>query len=63
VLAPNLLGYGGTDKPTDVAAYAKSLMSADIIAIMDKEGITGTNVYAVHHDWYLPSLFSVHPFQ
>ncbi|KAF7365963.1 hypothetical protein MVEN_00471800 [Mycena venus] len=51
VLAPDLLGYGGTDKPTDVAAYAKSLMSADIIAIMDKEGIVNTKVYAVGHDW------------
>ncbi|KAF7374032.1 hypothetical protein MSAN_00283900 [Mycena sanguinolenta] len=51
VLAPDLLGYGGTDKPTDVAAYAKSLMSADIIAIMDEEGITKTKVYAVGHDW------------
>ncbi|KAJ6593070.1 Alpha/Beta hydrolase protein [Mycena capillaripes] len=50
VLAPDLLGYGGTDKPTDVAMYAKSLMSADIISIMDKETINST-VYAIGHDW------------
>jgi pimeloyl-ACP methyl ester carboxylesterase len=46
VLAPDLLGYGGTDKPTDVLAYAKGLMSADIIAIIDKEGVANTKVYA-----------------
>ncbi|KAJ7121598.1 Alpha/Beta hydrolase protein [Mycena epipterygia] len=50
VLAPDLLGYGGTDKPTETAFYAKSLMSADIISIMDKEDI-GTKVYAIGHDW------------
>lgn len=61
VLAPDLLGYGGTDKPTDVATYAKSLMSADIIAIMDKEGVANTKVYAIGHDWCVPFLFSAHP--
>ncbi|KAJ7151872.1 Alpha/Beta hydrolase protein [Mycena crocata] len=50
VLAPDLLGYGGTDKPTEVAAYAKSGMSADIISIMDKENIN-SKVYAIGHDW------------
>ncbi|KAJ7493644.1 alpha/beta-hydrolase [Mycena latifolia] len=54
VLAPDLLGYGGTNKPTDVAFYAKSLMSADIISIMDKENIN-TKVYAIGHDWIYPS--------
>jgi pimeloyl-ACP methyl ester carboxylesterase len=56
VLAPDLLGYGGTDKPTDVAAYTKGLMAADIIATMDKEGVANTKVYAVGHDWCVPSL-------
>ncbi|KAJ7840987.1 alpha/beta-hydrolase [Mycena leptocephala] len=42
VLAPDLLGYGGTAKPTNVAAYAKSLMH---------EGIANTKVYAIGHDW------------
>ncbi|KAJ7121590.1 Alpha/Beta hydrolase protein [Mycena epipterygia] len=50
VLAPDLLGYGGTDKPTETALYARSLMSADIISIMDKEDIN-TKVYAIGHDW------------
>ncbi|KAJ7023605.1 Alpha/Beta hydrolase protein [Mycena alexandri] len=52
VLAPDLLGYGGTDKPTEVASYAKSLMAADIISIMDKEDINSNlKVYAIGHDW------------
>ncbi|KAJ7288891.1 Alpha/Beta hydrolase protein [Mycena rebaudengoi] len=53
VIAPDLLGYGGTDKPTDIAAYAKSLMAADIISIMDEElnGYVDEKVYAVGHDW------------
>ncbi|KAJ7131958.1 Alpha/Beta hydrolase protein [Mycena filopes] len=50
VLAPDLLGYGGTDKPTDVACYAKSLMAADIISILDKEAIQ-SKIYAIGHDW------------
>ncbi|KAJ7121610.1 Alpha/Beta hydrolase protein [Mycena epipterygia] len=50
VLAPDLLGYGGTDKPTETAFYAKSLMSADIISLMDKEDI-GSKIYAIGHDW------------
>ncbi|KAJ7160633.1 Alpha/Beta hydrolase protein [Mycena crocata] len=51
VLAPDLLGYGGTDKPAELAAYAKSLVAADIIAIMDKEEIINSKVYAIGHDW------------
>jgi pimeloyl-ACP methyl ester carboxylesterase len=59
VIAPDLLGYGGTDKPTDIAAYAKSLMAADIISIMDEElnGYVDEKVYAVGHDWYV--LFTI----
>ncbi|KAJ7620486.1 alpha/beta-hydrolase [Mycena polygramma] len=50
VIAPDLLGYGGTDKPIDVALYSKSLMAADIISILDEENIKG-KVYAIGHDW------------
>jgi pimeloyl-ACP methyl ester carboxylesterase len=59
VLAPDLLGYGGTDKPTDVALYAKSLMSADIISIMDKENLNG-KVYAIGHDWHVLVSFYIY---
>lgn len=57
VLAPDLLGYGGTDKPTETAFYGKNLMSADIISIMDKEHIGG-QVYAIGHDWKAPFCLS-----
>ncbi|KAJ6474022.1 alpha/beta-hydrolase [Mycena vitilis] len=52
VIAPDLLGYGDTDKPTDVALYTKSLMAGDIISILDRdeEDIKG-KVYGIGHDW------------
>ncbi|KAJ7599255.1 Alpha/Beta hydrolase protein [Mycena floridula] len=49
VVVPDLLGYGGTDKPTDAALYLKSLVVNDIIAILDAEGLQ--QVIAVGHDW------------
>jgi soluble epoxide hydrolase/lipid-phosphate phosphatase len=57
ILAPDLLGYGGTDKPTDVNCYVGSEMSKEIIAILDHEGLGpkgqgGSNgVIAIAHDW------------
>lgn len=57
VLAPDLLGYGGTSKPKEVEAYAKSLMAGDIVEILKEEKILNTQgeppkVYAIGHDWY-----------
>jgi soluble epoxide hydrolase/lipid-phosphate phosphatase len=57
VLAPDLLGYGGSSKPLDPEAYLGSIMSADIIAILDHENIGKGNgdgdgkVIAIGHDW------------
>jgi soluble epoxide hydrolase/lipid-phosphate phosphatase len=57
ILAPDLLGYGGTDKPKDVNCYVGSEMSKEIIAILDHEGLGpkgqgGSNgVIAIAHDW------------
>ncbi|KAJ7731603.1 Alpha/Beta hydrolase protein [Mycena metata] len=53
VLIPDLLGYGGTSKPQEVEAYAKSLMAGDIISILEKENLQGkgTRIYAIGHDW------------
>lgn len=36
---PDLLGHGGTSKPTDPTAYAYHLMVKDMIEILDAEGI------------------------
>ncbi|KAF7979937.1 hypothetical protein HWV62_40362 [Athelia sp. TMB] len=39
VLVPDLLGYGGTAKPDDPAAYVQSLIVRDIVDILDAEGV------------------------
>ena len=49
VIALDLLGYGGTDKPTDVNAYVGSAMSRDVADVLDKEGID--KVIVVGYDW------------
>lgn len=49
IIVPDLLGYGGTDKPTDVEAYRMKKMSEEVIAILDAEGVD--KVLGVGHDW------------
>ncbi|KAF8064071.1 alpha/beta-hydrolase [Lyophyllum atratum] len=49
LIVPDMLGYGGTDKPTDPAQYAQSLMSQDVIDILDFENVD--KVIAIGHDW------------
>ncbi|EEH06398.1 epoxide hydrolase [Histoplasma capsulatum G186AR] len=60
VLAPDLLGYGqntpasgadanGPAQPTELSDYKAKTMSADIIALLDHENISGP-VHAVGHD-------------
>jgi soluble epoxide hydrolase/lipid-phosphate phosphatase len=50
ILAPDLLGYGGSSKPLAPEAYLGSIMSADIISILDHERIT-INIIGIAHDW------------
>ncbi|KAL1607995.1 hypothetical protein SLS60_002934 [Paraconiothyrium brasiliense] len=40
VLAPDLLGYGGTDKPAAIEEYVYSKMAKQVKEILDKEGLT-----------------------
>ncbi|GJE89532.1 alpha/beta hydrolase [Phanerochaete sordida] len=49
VLIPDMLGNGGTAKPTDPAAFVNSLISRDIVDILDAEKLD--TVVAVGHDW------------
>ncbi|KAF9264000.1 alpha/beta-hydrolase [Marasmius fiardii PR-910] len=49
LIVPNMLGYGGTSKPTDPADYRQSLMSRDLTNILDVEGVDKAVV--VGHDW------------
>ncbi|GJE89531.1 alpha/beta hydrolase [Phanerochaete sordida] len=49
VLIPDMLGYGGTAKPAASAAFVPSLISRDIVDILDAEKLD--TVVAVGHDW------------
>ncbi|KAL9121425.1 MAG: hypothetical protein Q9187_002017 [Circinaria calcarea] len=57
LIAPDLLGYGDTDKPNDVGAYRMKAMSGHMIELLDIESIQCC--IAVAHDWYgfLPTRF------
>ncbi|KAK0124651.1 hypothetical protein ONS95_009597 [Cadophora gregata] len=54
ILAPDLLGYGGSSKPLDVDAYVGKAMAAEIVAILENEGVYeegGGEVVGIGHDW------------
>ncbi|KAJ7474241.1 alpha/beta-hydrolase [Mycena latifolia] len=62
IVVPDLLGYGGTDKPTDPKLYTGGGLAQDVVDILDAEGIT--QVVAIGHDWgsYLVSrMINHHP--
>ena len=48
LIIPDLLGYGGTSKPTDPTEYAYHLMVKDLLDILDAEKIT--RVISLGHD-------------
>ncbi|EFP74535.2 uncharacterized protein PGTG_00491 [Puccinia graminis f. sp. tritici CRL 75-36-700-3] len=50
VIAPDLLGFGGTSKPTEVEAYAKASMCKSMVEILDHEGVAG-KITIISHDW------------
>jgi soluble epoxide hydrolase / lipid-phosphate phosphatase len=50
VIVPDMLGYGGTDRPMDVQLYQMKLLAKDLIDILDTENID--RIVAVGHDWY-----------
>ncbi|KAJ7889455.1 alpha/beta-hydrolase [Mycena olivaceomarginata] len=49
LIVPDHLGYGGTDKPTDPKLYVGRGLAADMVDILDAEGVT--QVVAIGHDW------------
>ena len=49
IIIPDMLGYGGTDKPSDPSLYAHSAMSQDLVSIFDAENVE--KVVAIGHDW------------
>ncbi|KAK3167934.1 hypothetical protein OEA41_004380 [Lepraria neglecta] len=54
VLAPDLLGYGGTDKPADVGAYTLKTQAREIVELLDCAGVG--MVMSVGHDLGSPLL-------
>jgi soluble epoxide hydrolase / lipid-phosphate phosphatase len=55
LIVPDMLGYGGTSKPLDPELYVSSLVTKDIVDILDAEGIDKAVV--VGHDWYNHKVF------
>src|SRR4051812_16368126 len=49
VVVPDLRGYGRSDAPPDIADYAISAMSGDVIGLIDHAGVEQAVV--VGHDW------------
>ncbi len=49
LIMPDLRGFGATDKPQDVAAYATEILLADLFALVDALGID--RFALVGHDW------------
>lgn len=49
MIIPDMLGYDGTDKPTDPAEYAWDKMTKDIMEIADAE--EARQIVSVGHDW------------
>jgi len=61
VITPDLRGFGRSDRPGEVAAYALRNAVADMTAILDQVGIEAAHV--VGHDWgaavaWLTAMFS-----
>lgn len=50
IVVPDLLGYAGTDKPTDLEAYNYRLMCQDMLDLLAAEGIED-NVITIGHDF------------
>ncbi|EMD63544.1 hypothetical protein GGP41_005800 [Bipolaris sorokiniana] len=62
IIIPDMLGYDGTDKPTDPAAYKFELMTKDIVEILDAEG--AQKCISIGHDWgsmFASRLYQYHP--
>ena len=49
-IVPDLLGFGGTDKPTDAQLYVSTGLVDDVRDILDAERVD--KVVVVGHDWY-----------
>src|ERR1700741_2284851 len=49
VVVPDLRGFGLSDAPANVEAYASDVLAADVLALLDDAGVeTGI---VIGHDW------------
>lgn len=48
VIVPDMLGYAGSDKPTDHKEYQFSRLTNDLVEILDAEGVK--QAVAIGHD-------------
>ena len=51
IIAPDLLGAGGTSKPLDPKEFRLNAMAKDVLDILNGEGTK--KVVCVSHDWYV----------
>ncbi|KAF8329017.1 epoxide hydrolase [Amanita rubescens] len=49
VIVPDMLGYGGTDKPKDPAEYTPKKLCDDLVALLDLLEVK--NAVVIGHDW------------
>lgn len=49
VIAPDMLGYGGTSKPSDLTPYEGTTLATHCKGILDAEGIQ--KFINISHDW------------
>jgi pimeloyl-ACP methyl ester carboxylesterase len=49
VIAPDLRGFGASDRPTDVGSYNLLLLIGDLMAVLEETG--SSRVHVVGHDW------------
>lgn len=59
LIVPDLLGYGGTDKPEELEAYRFRAMAEQLVEILDCEGVR--KVVGISHDLYAETPSSRHP--
>lgn len=45
LIVPDLLGHGDSDKPHDPAAYGNPNIAADVVAILDAEGVDAAHLW------------------
>lgn len=51
LILPDLLGYGGSSKPTDPKEFEISAMVSDVMEIVKAEGVDQQGIIPMGHDW------------